>query len=107
MYRKRNEECYMGKLTDKFIKGIKPQKQAKKYADGGSLYLYVLPSGGKSWRIDYAYEGKRCTLTLGLYGSISLAQARKELADMKLKLKAGIDPQGEKKAIKQAEVEAI
>ncbi|MGO6968120.1 Arm DNA-binding domain-containing protein [Rhizobium leguminosarum] len=30
-------------------------------------YLYVSTAGGKSWRLDYAYFGKRKTVTLGTY----------------------------------------
>ncbi len=97
----------MGKLTDTTIKNFKPLPQAKKLTDGGGLYLYVLPSGGKSWRIDYAFERVRKTLTLGLYPSVTLMQARRELAEVKIKIKAGIDPQAEKMAVKQAVIEEI
>jgi len=45
--------------------------------DGGGLYCLVLPAGGKYWRYDYRFVGKRKTLALGVFPRISLAQARK------------------------------
>ncbi len=89
----------MRKLNDSLLRAIKPEQKARKYFDGEGLYLYVLPSGGKSWRIDYRFDGKYKTLTLGLYPTLKLAQARIELTTIKQKIKEGIDPLAEKKVI--------
>jgi hypothetical protein len=35
------------KLTDTFLRNIKTTDKVQKYADGGGLYLYVAPTGGK------------------------------------------------------------
>ena len=53
------------KISDTFLRGIKATGKAQKHPDGGGLYLYVSPSGGKLWRMDYRFEGKRKTLSLG------------------------------------------
>jgi hypothetical protein len=37
-----------------------------KIADGGGLYLAVMPNGGRYWRFDYRFLGKRKTLPLGI-----------------------------------------
>ncbi len=69
----------MGKLNDTKLRSIKAETKAQKFTDGEGLYLYVLPSGGKSWKIDYSFEGKRKTFTLGLYPIVTLASARNSL----------------------------
>jgi hypothetical protein len=39
------------------------------------LHLLVRPNGSKLWRLAYRFEGKRKTLALGIYPSISLMDA--------------------------------
>jgi hypothetical protein len=38
-------------LTDKQIRALQPEAKAKKYFDGGGMYLEVAPGGGKLWRM--------------------------------------------------------
>jgi hypothetical protein len=40
------------KLSDTFLRNIKTTGKIQKYADGGGMYLYVAPTGGKLWRMD-------------------------------------------------------
>ncbi|MBG7621006.1 DUF4102 domain-containing protein [Herbaspirillum sp. AP02] len=54
-------------LTDLKIPATKPQERPQKLVDGDGLYLYVSTAGTKSWRFDYAFGGKRCTVTIGKY----------------------------------------
>lgn len=91
-----------GKLTDIKIRGLKPGPKPVKYPDGGGLYLVVTPAGGKLWRIDYRYEGKRQTLSLGAWPVVGLAEAREKLLTAKMELKAGRNPAAEKQARKRA-----
>lgn len=67
-----------------------------KYADGDGMYLLVT-AGGKYWRMDYRFEGKRKTLALGVYPAVSLAKARQRRADARELLADGIDPGAAKK----------
>ena len=53
------------KLNPSDIARLKPQPKPFKMSDGGGLYLLVAPSGGKLWRYDYNFNGKRKTLSLG------------------------------------------
>lgn len=92
----------MGKLNDTKLRAIRATGKAQKLTDGKGLYLYVSPSGGTSWRIDYTFKGKRKTYTVGQYPSISLATARKHHLELKEQLAQGIDPSSQKKAIKTA-----
>ncbi len=52
-------------LTDTTCKNIKPNPdKAYKLTDEKGLYLLVAKSGGKWWRLDYRFNGKRKTLSL-------------------------------------------
>ncbi|MBC9130779.1 DUF4102 domain-containing protein [Frischella sp. Ac48] len=46
-------------LTIKAIDSAKPKDKPYKLPDFESLYLYITPSGTKSWRYDYQFNGKR------------------------------------------------
>jgi hypothetical protein len=63
-------------LTDSAIRNAKPKEKNYKLADGGGLYLLITPKGGKWWRLDYRFNGKRKTLSMGVYPDVSLKSAR-------------------------------
>ncbi|HHO9746683.1 TPA: tyrosine-type recombinase/integrase, partial [Escherichia coli] len=52
--------------------------EAKAYTlgDGQGLSLLVEPNGSKSWRFRYRYAGKPKMISLGVYPTITLAEAR-------------------------------
>lgn len=60
------------------------------------LRLVVQPSGHKSWATRYTFAGRDRKFTLGDFGKIDLAKARKLAADVHLKVAAGADPQADK-----------
>ncbi len=97
----------MGKLTDTAIKALKPTGKRTKHFDGDGLYLCVLPSGSKSWRVDYRIAGKYKTATLGKYPTLTLAEARRKTFELKSKLSNGIDPQLEKETQLKAQQDEI
>jgi len=89
-------------LTDTKIRTAKPTDKAYKLTDGLGMYLLVNPAGGKLWRFDYRYLGKRKTLSLGGYPDVSLVEARSRRDDAR-KLLAQIppvDPGAVKKSLK-------
>lgn len=93
-------------LTDAKAKTAKPKTTPYKLFDGGGLYLEVMPTGSKLWRLKFRQaSGKESRLALGSYPAVSLADARdKRLEAQKLKGK-GIDPgqqKREERRIKQA-----
>jgi integrase len=90
------------KLTDIQIKRVKSSEKSHKVSDGGGLFLWVTPSGGKIWRWTYRYEGKAKLMTLGKYPDVSLAQARERHAEARKLLATGIDPMTQRKAEKAA-----
>jgi integrase len=92
-------------LTDVQIKNAKPQPKAYKLADGGGLYLEVLPAGGKSWRMKYRFAGLEKRLVFGLWPDVSLKRARQRRDDARALVAEGVDP-GEKRRQDKAEVQA-
>ena len=64
-------------LTIKAIEAAKPKEKGYKLADAAGLYLFVAPTGLKSWRANYQRAGKQATRTYGRWPALSLADARK------------------------------
>lgn len=92
------------KLTAKKCDSAKPKDKAYKMADGGGLYLEILPNGSKSWRLKYRFLNKEKRLVIGLYPTITMAKARKARDEAKIQLSEGIDPnEAKKEAHRQAE----
>ena len=71
-----------------------------KLADEKGLYLFVQTSGGKLWRFDYRFDGKRKTLALGAYPDTSLAQAREKRDGARKLIANNTDPSDAQKAVK-------
>ena len=92
-------------LNDTFIKNstkYSGRPSGDKHSDGGRLYLHVT-AAGKYWRMNYRLYGKQKTLSLGVYPSISLAQARRGRDEAKKLIAQSIDPSMAKQEAKQAE----
>ena len=93
-------------LTDTALRNLKPDGTASKLADSEGLYLYASPTGGKLWRMDYRFAGKRKTLSFGAYPTVPLKDARARRDNTKELLAKDIDPGAQKKAAK-TEAEAV
>ncbi|HDX8747336.1 TPA: tyrosine-type recombinase/integrase [Klebsiella michiganensis] len=85
------------KLNARQVDAAKPRDKAYKLADGAGLYLEVVPSGSRYWRMKYRFNGKEKRLAFGVYPAVSLAQARALRDEAKKKLADGIDPSFAKK----------
>lgn len=79
-------------LSNEQCRTAKARETQYKLTDGEGLYLLVTPKGGKYWRMDYRFSGKRQTAALGKYPEISLKRAREKRFELKQKLAEGIDP---------------
>jgi hypothetical protein len=90
------------RLTDTRIRNAKPKAKAYKLSDGGGMYLLVTPDGGRYWRFDYRFAGKRRTLALGVYPIMTLSGARAGRDEARRLLTQDIDPNAAKKARKRA-----
>ena len=95
------------KLTNAKIAQIKAAEKTQKLFDGGGLYLEVAPSGGKWWRYKYRFGGKENRISLGVYPTVSLKEARERHRAAQGQLSQGIDPGTVRKAQKAADTEEI
>ncbi len=89
-------------LTDTEIRKAKAKGKPCRLSDGGGLYLFVTPAGGKLWRWKYRFEGREKLMTFGSYPDVPLSQARERHAAARKLLAKGIDPMAQRKAEKAA-----
>jgi integrase len=87
-------------LTDLEVRRVKAKEKPYKLGDGGGLFLWVTPSGGKLWRWTYRHQGKQKLMTLGKYPDVSLALARERHGEGRRTLASGVDPMAQRKAEK-------
>jgi integrase len=93
----------INRLKDHDCRKATPSATVKKIYDGGGLYLAVLPSGNKVWRVAYLFSGKAQTKVVGHYPALSLAEARVRRDAIKMMLRDGGDPMAERKAKRNAD----
>ena len=80
-------------LSAAFVRTAPPGR----HCDGNGLYLYVQPTGTRSWIQRLAIRGRNRELGLGSVALVSLAEAREQaLANRKL-ARSGGDPLAEKR----------
>ena len=86
-------------ITPLFAKNI---AQPGKYPDGArpdGLFLHVLPTGTKVWRLRYWHQGREKQLSLGEFPAVGIRDARLKRDEHKLTLRDGIDPSAQRKAL--------
>lgn len=87
-------------LDDKTIRNIKPTNKPNTLRDGNGLFVLIHPNGSKYFQLRTTVNGKPKLIQIGVYGEVSLSEAR-EVARAKRKLaKTGIDPILQKKVEK-------
>lgn len=92
-------------LTDTAIRSAKPPEKIYKIADEKGLYLEIRPNGAKYWRLKYRVARKQKRISLGVYPTVSLKEARNSCDEKKKLLENGIDPSLERKARKHLRAE--
>ncbi|MDD5036288.1 MAG: Arm DNA-binding domain-containing protein [Methylococcaceae bacterium] len=90
-------------LTDTLCKNAKPKEKPYRLADEKGLYLEVMPTGSKYFRLKYRFGGKEKRLALGVYPETSLKDARQKRDEARQLLSQGIDPSEQCKAMKSAQ----
>jgi hypothetical protein len=97
----------MNKLTDTFLRSVKPTGKVQKHFDGGGLFIHVTATGSPSTggmlrRMGYRFDGKQKLLSFGAYPAVSMKDARTRREEAKEQLAKGIDPCAHKQAVKAA-----
>ena len=90
------------KLTDTCIRHVTANGKVQKHSDGGGLFLYVTPTGKKSWRLAYRFAGRQKLISLGPYPSVSLREAREKREDAKKLPREHIDPSEARRKAREA-----
>lgn len=103
----------MGNLSAAMVKAVKfPADKTRpvRFGDGDGLYLQVAKGDTKSWLFRYTLRGKAHEMGLGAVGDapdgVPLAKARILASEARAKLRAGIDPIGERQAERAARTQA-
>jgi integrase len=93
------------KLNDMAVRKAKPEAKSYKMADGGGMYLEVMPTGSKYWRFKYRFGGKEKRLAFGVYPDVTLSLARSRRDDARKLLANEVDPGVVKQQSKRASKE--
>ena len=94
-------------LTDTTIRKAAPYDKPYKLSDGGGMYLEVMPTGAKYWRLKYRMAGKEKRFALGVYPVVSLASARQGREEARKLLLLGVDPSAARQEAKRAKADVI
>ena len=87
-------------LSATAIKNSKPKDKNYKLSDERGLYLLITTKGSKWWRLDYRFQKKRKTLSMGVYPDISLKEARERRDQARNQIANDIDPSEVRKTVK-------
>lgn len=81
-----------GKLSATAVKQAKSRDKPYKLSDGGGLYLLVNPDGSRYWRLKYRLHGKEKAFAIGVFPTVTLADAREAALAAKRLVAKGDDP---------------
>ncbi|MGH8192575.1 MAG: Arm DNA-binding domain-containing protein, partial [Rhodanobacteraceae bacterium] len=85
-------------LTRKQVENARPGK----HADGQGLTLCVTNEGSRGWRFRYRFGGRENMLSFGNWPEVSIMEARRRRDEARAKLRDGVDPSAERRAVKVA-----
>ena len=92
-------------LSDIAVRAAKAAAKPYRLADEKGLYLEVAPTGGKWWRLKYRFAGKEKRLSLGVYPTVTLKDAREKRDAARKLLASHIDPSVERRIQKASRIE--
>ena len=89
-------------LSDNQIKNAKPREKQYKLYDEKGLFIIIRPNKSKWWRFKYRFNNKYREISLGVYGDVSLKQARTKRDNARTLVADGTDPSARRQADKVA-----
>ncbi|WP_173202402.1 site-specific integrase, partial [Geobacter sp. SVR] len=90
----------MPNFTDRFLKSLKPRNKKYIVSEGrGGFIVTVYTTGSISFTYRYTINKRERRINLGIYGTITLAQARVEYGELYKRVQAGEDPAEIAKAV--------
>jgi hypothetical protein len=93
----------MNNFTDTYIRGLKPSSNRYEEYEGGGFGIRITPNGIKTWVYRYKINNKTVKLTLGHYPTMSLANAKKQFAELRGLRRDGTTPKSHLDNEKQKE----
>lgn len=88
-------------LSSAAVKAARPRSRAYKMFDERGLFLFVTPTGLRSWRLKYRIDGREKLLTLGQWPDLQLGDARDRAEEARALVAQGVDPSGTKRGAAQ------
>ncbi|MYN67854.1 MAG: DUF4102 domain-containing protein [Acidobacteria bacterium] len=82
-------------LSAAFVRSAPPGR----HADGNGLYLFVQPTGTRSWIQRFVVRGRRRELRLGAAALVPLAKAREQALAKRMLARSGGEPLSEKRRV--------
>jgi integrase len=92
----------MGELTAVAARNARPRETMYRLAAGKGLYLQVMPTGARYWRLKYRFAGGARMMSVGVYPEVSVAEAREARDAARKLLASGIDPSMQRRVDKLA-----
>ncbi|MGL4858711.1 MAG: tyrosine-type recombinase/integrase [Enterobacteriaceae bacterium] len=87
-------------LSDTKLRNLSAKEKPYQIADGGGLFIEVLTSGRKVWRLRYRLNNKQEKATLGEYPAFTLLEARQWREECRSMIAHDISPAQKKQADK-------
>lgn len=79
-------------LTVAKCRAAKPKTKPYKMSDGEGLYLHIMPTGSKCWRLKYRLFEKERVISFGKYPEIGLQEARQKKQEARAQVRNNADP---------------
>jgi integrase len=92
-------------LTDLQVRRAAPRAKPYRLTDRDGLFLWITPSGTKSWRTKYKIDGRESLITLGGYPEMGILAARAARLDIRKAVRAGDDPSHERRVARVAQLD--
>src|SRR5437879_1874416 len=89
-------------LTDTRVRSAKTREKAFKLSDERGLFLLVMPTGSRLWRLKYRVNGREKLISLGAYPDVTLKRAREKRDAARRLIADGIDASVQRKAERAA-----